>query len=67
MSRTRNPATTYLTDTSTSGGKPSRAYFTETKSVPTKKAAISSVVSASVALPFVPFSGATRAPRFVIA
>ena len=34
---------------------PSRAYFTETKSVPTKKAAISSEVSASAAFPFEPW------------
>ena len=33
---------------------PSRAYLTETKSVPTKKAARSSEASASAAFPFVP-------------
>ena len=54
-----------LAGTSTSGGMPSRAYFTETKSVPTKKAAISSEVSASAAFPFEP-SEVARIPQSVI-
>src|SRR5215208_7111874 len=56
-------ASAYLNGMSTSGGNPSKAYLTETTSVPTKKAASSIETSARAALPWRwhPIGG--RSPR----
>ena len=63
VASSNSPASTYLIGMNTSGGRPSRAYLTETTSMLTKKTARSRETSASAALPFaLPFALARGGP-----